>query len=141
MPRNTVTVSLRLEPEEAAKWKMLAGVKTLTDWIRERCNGGGEIQAESKRDGVPPVRGDREVRVEERGADIAVGIKSRVRAKVREPKAVEPVVGGCSHDFGYAVGKCPYGTCANRNPKAVARCEHLTEKGYRCGFCGGLAKC
>jgi len=43
MARNTVTVSLRLEPEEAAKWKERAGEQTLTNWIRSRCNDGAEL--------------------------------------------------------------------------------------------------
>lgn len=32
------TISLRVEVEEAEKWKSKAGERTLTEWIREQCN-------------------------------------------------------------------------------------------------------
>ena len=121
---------MKVPEEDLTSWKEAAesAGKPLAEWVRGKCNERvTAVAKESSGEGdrVPTVRGDAEIPAPKR----------------RKSEAVEPVVGGCSHDFGYAVGKCPYGTCANRNPKAVARCEHLTEKGYRCGFCGGLAEC
>jgi len=167
MARNTVTISLRLNPEEAAVWRERAfasGEQTLTNWIRKRCNIDG---AEPRRAGqIPPVPVEVDVRqkprprqsvsnsaemptaptnmeesVEDhRDSDVSRGGEVPT-PKRREPVPVEAGGGPCDHDFGYGVGKCPYGTCRNRNKKAKVRCEHGTEKGFRCWQCGGMAKC
>jgi hypothetical protein len=162
MARNTVTISLRLEPEEAAVWRERAfasGEQTLTNWIRKRCNIDG---AEPRRAGLgavdpvglggsagetlvsnsaemPTAPTKMEESVEDhRDLDVSRGGEVPT-PKRREPVPVEASGGPCDHDFGYGVGKCPYGTCRNRNKKAKVRCEHGTEKGFRCWQCGGLA--
>jgi hypothetical protein len=98
--------------------------KTVSEYAREKLlaepTAGKE---ESGDDRVPELPGGGEVR----------------EARRREPVATKPLGGPCDHDFGYGPGKCPYAQCRNANPKAVARCKHGTEKGYRCWQCGGKA--
>jgi hypothetical protein len=157
MARNTVTVSLRLEPEEAARWKEKAGARTLSEWIKERCNlengagqgkpgsGGVEADVRGKASEEPPISNSAPESKEKRESSDRVSDVSgdaEVRApRGRKPAAIADGGGPCDHDFGYLPGKCPYGSCRNRNPKAKERCEHGTEIGFRCWRCGGLAKC
>src|SRR5580700_9155893 len=83
--------------------------KTVVEVGRELILEGlvAEVQANSVGDGIPPVREDGGVRVDGGGPNPAVGGEGAP----------------CDHDFGYGVGKCPYGTCRNRNKKAKVRCE------------------
>lgn len=85
------------------------GGDTLREVAEEReAIGVGKVQAKSERDGVLPVRGEGEVRVEERGSDAAVGVKVRVPAKDRK-----------------------------HTEDGLPRCKHGTKVGEYCGFCFG----
>jgi hypothetical protein len=113
---NDATIKFRLPSAELEEWKRKAGEngESLSEWVRGRCN--------EERSAVPDVQRVEPVR----------------EAKRREP-AADAMGQPCDHDFGYGPGKCPYAHCRNANPKAVARCKHGTEKGYRCWQCGGKA--
>ena len=116
--------TMKIEEVELAEWKVKAGERSLVDWIREKCNARPKEQSE----------GDFGISNVSRGGEVPA-------PKGRDAVPVVAGPGVCSHDFGYGPGKCPYGSCPNRNEKAKVRCEHGTEKGYRCWQCRGVAKC